>query len=135
AAEAHGAKKVKNWQQVADLRKEVDAEVKLLQKEINDRDAAREEVKAETRAQERIDPLIPKALQKRAADSGKALELFRIFMEHFRGTAVYTTSSLKGVSIWDKSGTTACATNCYGLVELLRRGGVDAEVVELTQRY
>ena len=31
AAEAHGAKKVKNWQQVADMQKEVEAEIKLLQ--------------------------------------------------------------------------------------------------------
>ena len=106
------------------------AEIKTLQKRLYDRDAAREEAKAETRAQERIDPLIPKSLKKTAGVSAKALELFRIFMEQFRGTAVYTTSSLKGVSIWDESGTTACATNCYGLVELLRRGGLEADVVE-----
>lgn len=135
AAEAHGAKKVKNWQEVAALKQEVEAEIKTLQKRLYDRDAAREEAKAETRAQERIDPLIPKSLKKTAGVSAKALELFRIFMEQFRGTAVYTTSSLKGVSIWDESGTTACATNCYGLVELLRRGGLEADVVELTQRY
>ena len=135
AAEAHGAKKVKNWQQVAELRKEVDAEVKQLQQQLNDREAAREEAKAEARAEERIDPLIPKSLKKSADVGSKALELFRIFMEQFRGTAVYTTTSLKGVSIWDRSGTTACATNCYGLVDLLRRGGMEAQVVELTQRY
>ena len=135
AAEAHGARKVKNWQQVAALRKEVDAEVKQLQQQLNDRDAAREEAKAESRAEERIDPLIPKTFKKSASVSAKALELFRIFMEEFRGSAVYTTTSLKGVSIWERSGTTACATNCYGLVELLRRGGMEAQVVELTQRY
>ena len=135
AAEAHGAKKVKNWQQVAALRKEVDAEVKSLQQQMNDRDAAREEAKVETRAKERIDPLIPKTFKKSASVSAKALELFGVFMEQFRGSAVYTTSSLKGVSIWDRSGTTACATNCYGLAELLRRGGMEAQVVELTQRY
>ena len=135
AAEAHGAKKVKNWQHVSDLQKEVDAEVARLQQELNERDRAREEAKVEARAQERIDPLIPKALKANANAGEKALALFRIFMEQFRGTAVYTTTSLKGVSIWDRTGTTACATNCYGLAELLRRGGLQAQVVELTQRY
>lgn len=135
AAEAHGAKKVKNWQQVADLQKEVDAEIKQVQKQLNDRDKAREEARAETRAQERIDPLIPKGLKASTDVSAKALELFRIFMKKFRGTAVYTTTSLRGVSIWDESGTTACATNCYGLVDLLRRAGLEARQVELTQRY
>ena len=135
AAEAHGAKKVKNWQQVADLQKEIDTEVVQVQKELNDRDTAREKAKVETRAQERLDPLIPKDLKAKKDVGEKALTLFRIFMEQFRGSAKYTTTSLKGVSIWDRTGTTACATNCYGLAEFLRRGGLTANVVELTQRY
>jgi hypothetical protein len=129
AAEALGAKTVKYWQQFALLQREVHDEMNQLTNELSVQAVARKKRDAEKQA----DKLIPKKLKGDVNE--KALELFRIFMKHFRGKVTYTTTTQKDVSIWDASGSTACGTNSSGLVELLQRAGLKAKVVELTKQY
>jgi hypothetical protein len=132
AAQQHGAANVKRWRHVADLDDEVREEKDLVQQQLNERDAEREKARRGKRARDEIDPLIPEKVRGLADVGEKARELFGIFMHRFGGKAIYTTTTQRDVSIWDGGGTVACATICYGLVELLERAGVSAEVVKIT---
>ena len=84
-------------------------------------------------SREKKDPLIPKEVKASTDVSAKALRLFKIFMEHVQ--VQYSTKTTPGKTVWDKGALTACATNCQGLIELLRRAGLEAAPLRSNRNY
>lgn len=95
------------------------------------------DVRAATDAQakkDKLDALVTSQIKAMTDSAAKAKTLFGVYMDTFRGRAKYTTTTPKGTTVWDDSGTVACSMISRGLVDLLGHAGVTAKVVEIATR-
>jgi hypothetical protein len=79
-----------------------------------------------------MDTMITQPIADLTDPKAKARALFAAYMAKFRGKATYTTTTPKNTTVWDmKGGRVACAMISNGLIDLLRRAGVKADLREV----
>ena len=74
-----------------------------------------------------MDQLLTTSIKALTDPVSKAKAVFAVFMNEFRGTAGYRTTTGKDVSIWDGGSYVACGMISQGLIELLRSAGLTAK--------
>ena len=131
--------KIQSWKDshrkkaIEALSNEQMAELQVVQDAMQQAEDTRAAVAAQEK-QDQMDTLVTSQIKGMTDAAAKAKAVFRAYMGHFRGQATYTTTTPKGVSVWDGSGTVACSMISRGLVDLLAHAGVKAKVVEIATK-